>query len=548
MMAIGAAVLCWAFAPFVLVALDAAAHHRVFLGVAGYYPMDGLQYLAWVRDAHDGLIRNLYGSLGQPVFVHPMYSLTGIVQGAIGIGPVTIMAFWKLVGALVLFAGSLRIVAGSIAPERVRRRTIAVILALFGGFTPLVALLPGLDTVTLGPDFTRAAGDLVPAMALWDYAPLAIALGLMPFAIERIERVIVGRGGWRTAFSAAALGLLVAWLHPWQGITLVVVAAGLVLWRAHEARGPSWTAWPRALAAAVRGRVRLLVLVAGATGAPVLYYLLLSRMDGGWATSELNSVSAALIPGFVTLTCVMPLGLAGMLAARRTLTDPRIRAPFLWLLATLFTIVVSPSGQYRALDGLAIPVAVLVVRAWPEWRHPRRGRLLAALVLAGALIPLAWFAVGAFRHLRTPAVTAYTELNASDVRAAKLAAADAHGKPVLAPAGLGTAIPALTDAVSWLGHPIWTPDYVQRKTEAIELFSGGMDPAQARRFVASTGAGAVLDPCGAPAGLQPVLAPLGFHAVKVGCAAVLTRGLGLDAPRLWPSVSRLGGRASTLRG
>jgi len=62
--AIAAVALTWAFAPFVLVALDAAAHHRVFLGVAGYYPMDGLQYLAWVRDAHDGVIRNLYGSLG----------------------------------------------------------------------------------------------------------------------------------------------------------------------------------------------------------------------------------------------------------------------------------------------------------------------------------------------------------------------------------------------------------------------------------------------------------------------------------------------------
>ena len=98
--AVGAIALTWAFAPFVLVALDAAAHHRVFLGVAGYYPMDGLQYLAWVRDAHDGLIRNLYGSRGHAVFVHPMYSLTGLLQGATGVGSPAIMAFWKAVGAL----------------------------------------------------------------------------------------------------------------------------------------------------------------------------------------------------------------------------------------------------------------------------------------------------------------------------------------------------------------------------------------------------------------------------------------------------------------
>jgi hypothetical protein len=521
--AVGAIALAWAFAPFVLVALVAAAHHRVFLGVAGYYPMDGLQYLAWVRAAHDGLIRNLYGSLGHAVFVHPMYSLTGLVQGATGVGPPAIMAFWKAVGALVLVAGCVRVVASSLPPQRVVRRTIALILTLFGGFTPLVALLLWLDPFTLGTDFVRAAGDLVPAMALWDYAPLAVALGLMPFVIERVERLVEGRGNRRTAVGAAALGLLVAWLHPWQGITLITIAAGLVLLRAREAGRPDRTGTARARIHAIPDLVRPLVLVAGATAVPVLYYLLLSHVDRGWATSELNSVSAAVIPGLVTLTCVVPLAAIGILAARRLGPDPRMRAPLLWLLATLLTIAVSPSGQYRALDGLAIPVAVLVVRAWPEWRHRGHGWLLAALALAGALTPFAWFAVGAFRHLRSPAVTAYTELEPSDVGAAKLAAARAGEAPVLAPAALGTAIPALTGAVSWFGHPIWTPNYVERKAQVTELFAGAMEPAQARRFVRSTGARALVEPCGSTRPLGPVLVPLGFHSTRVGCAVVYTR-------------------------
>jgi hypothetical protein len=521
---IGSVVLAWAFAPFVVVALDAAAHHRVFLGVAGYYPMDGLQYLAWVRDAHDGLIRNLYGSRGGPVFIHPMYSLTGIFQGLTGVGPVAIMAFWKVVGALVLLAGCVRLVSRSIPVERVGRRTLALVLAIFGGFTPLVALLLAVDPFTVGTDFARAAGDLVPAMALWDYAPLAIALGLMPFVIERIERLVSGRGDRRTAFGAAALGLLVAWLHPWQGITLVAVAAGLVLWRAHEAHPRSRPGSARPRLAAVLGLVRPLWLFAGATAGPVLYYLLLSHVDAGWATSELNSISTAVIPGMVTLTCVVPLAGIGILAARRVGPDPRMRAPLLWMLATLFTIAISPSGQYRALDGLAIPVAVLVARAWPECRGSGRGRLLAALALAGALVPFAVFAAGAFGHLQSPDVIAYTELNPSDVRAAKLAAAaDTRGAPVLAPAELGTAIPALTGAVSWVGHPIWTPDYAQRKVEAMELFSGAMTAAEAGRFVRSTGAGALIEPCGSTGRLEPVLAGVGFRAVPVGCAVLFIR-------------------------
>ena len=524
--AVAALVLAWAFVPFVLVAIDAAAHHRVFLGVAGYYPMDGLQYLAWVHDAHDGLIRNLYGSLGGPVFVHPMYSLTGIVQGLIGVGPVAIMAFWKVVGALVLLAGCVRAVVGSIASERRARRTLALVMAIFGGFTPFVVLLPALDRFTLGSDFARAAGDLVPAMALWDYAPLAIALGLMPFAIGRLERLVSGREGRRAAFSAAALGLLIAWLHPWQGITLIAVAAGLVLWRAHDtrARPRTGTAWA-VITAAFRS-ARPLRLVAGTTAAPVVYYLLLSHVDAGWATSELNSVSAAVIPGLVTLTCVVPLAGIGILAARRAgwaRSDPRIRAPLLWLMATLFTIAVSPSGQYRALDGLTIPVAVLVATAWPDWRKSGRTRLVAALVLAGALVPFAVFAPGAFEHLQSADVTAYTELNPNDVGAAKLAAANVRGAPVLAPAELGTAVPALTGAVSWVGHPIWTPNYVRRKVEAMQLFAGRLEPDQARRFVRSTGAGALVEPCGSTAALEPALKPLGFHETRVGCATVYTR-------------------------
>ena len=145
----------------------------------------------------------MYGSLGHAVFVHPMYSLTGLVQGATGVGPPAIMAFWNVVATLVLVGGCVRVVASSLPPERVGRRAIALILALFGGFTPLVALLPWLDPFTLGTDFVRAAGDLVPAMALWDYAPLAIALGLMPFVIERVERLVEGRGNLRTAVGAA---------------------------------------------------------------------------------------------------------------------------------------------------------------------------------------------------------------------------------------------------------------------------------------------------------------------------------------------------------
>lgn len=234
-------------------------------------------------------------------------------------------------------------------------------------------------------------------------------------------------------------------------------------------------------------------------------------------------MSAAVIPGLITLTCVVPLAAIGIASARRTGFHPRTRAPLLWLLATLFTILISPTGQYRALDGIAIPVAVLVVSAWPAGSPGLRTRGFAVLGLAVALVPFGCFAVGAFGHLRGGAVTAYSELEPSDVRAARLAADGARGAPVLTLAPLGTAVPALTGAVSWLGHPIWTSDYIERKTQATNLFSGAMDAVHARRFVHSTGAGAVVEPCGSSARLTPALEPLGFRTTRVGCSVVYTR-------------------------
>jgi hypothetical protein len=131
----------------------------------------------------------------------------------------------------------------------------------------------------------------------------------------------------------------------------------------------------------------------------------------------------------------------------------------------------------------------------------------------------------------------------------KVAAAYAGGGPVLAPAQLGTAIPALTDAVSWVGHPIWTRDYVQRKIQTSELFGGAMDPVEARRFVLSTGTRALVAPCGSGPSLRSALAPLGFHTWMEGCAVVYVHGLGRNAPGAGSTVSSHAGHGlSLLRG
>ena len=153
----------WAFAPFVLVALDAARHGRVFLGVDGQYPMDGLQYLAWVRDAAShGMIRNLFGSAGGAVFLHPMWTVSGLVQAATGVSSAVILGFWKAVSVGVLFAGGARLVSRYVPPQMPGRRAAALCIGLFGGLTLLAGSLVTVDPGQAGSDFQRVAATSCP--------------------------------------------------------------------------------------------------------------------------------------------------------------------------------------------------------------------------------------------------------------------------------------------------------------------------------------------------------------------------------------------------
>jgi hypothetical protein len=510
-------VLVFASVPFVTTAIDAARHHRVFLGVTGQYPMDVLQYLAWIRDAHNGLIRNLFGSARDgAVFLHPTLSPSGWLQAATGVSDAAIMAFWTAVGAAVMFVGCLRLATRHIRADRPWRRCAAVLLALFGGLTPVALYLQGSDSLF---DFARAGGDIVPVASLWEYSPLAIALGLMPFAIDGVERLLAGQSTYRRAAATALLGLVIAWLHPWQGATFLVVVIGLALWRRHDLRGDRERS---------PAKLRPLLLVALATAVPVGYYLLLSRIDPGWAVSERTSVSASRMPWREVAGCLLPLALIGALAARRVIHDPTARGLVLWPAATLLIAGASPSGQTRAIAGVAVPIGVLVVRAWPTSRRARHRVIVGAAALAVALVPTVAYAIDVFGNQRTPSMTAYEELNRSDVRAVQVAGAIAGSEPILSTVELGTAIPALSDKPTWVGHPIWTPDFIARLISSTSLFSGSMTALQARAFVSSIGTRALVEPCGYPARLEPALAPLGFHEVRVGCAHVYERGPGLD--------------------
>lgn len=510
-LALGVTLMAFAFLPFVLAAVHAARTHQLFLGAAGFYPYDELQYLAWVRDAQHGLIRNLYGSAGSALFVHPMWSPSGWLQALTGISDAAIMGFWRAVGVIVLVAGCARLAARHIGLGAPRRRTLAVAAALLAGLSPLtvvLALAAGHGSILLS-----AGAELIPAAAVWDWAPLAIALGLMPFVIERIERLVDGSASRRDTSAAAGLAVLIAWLHPWQGEIVMLVGVGLAVWHWVEVRG-------RVPLRALARRLLPLAAVLTATGLPLIYYLLLSKVDRGWATASATDVWLERIPLEVLLGLVAPAVALVLVLWRRFGGRDGDRVLIAWALATALTVAVTSSGQYRALDGITIPVAVLVIRRWPS-RAATKRRLAVWALVAAALAPAAIPAVEGINGLSDPATRAYEWVGRDDAAAARAAGAVAAGRPVLTTPELGAALPALADAAAWIGHPVWTPHFSQRVIQSYLFTGGGMTGAEIRRLVLSVGARAVVSSCRLPApGLARELAPLRFTAERFGCATL----------------------------
>lgn len=472
-----------------------------FTGAEGIQVGDQLQYMAWIRDAGSNLVfSNRFDTIADPhLFLHPMWVLSGAAWQA-GLDLQLAFAAWKPVGLVVLLGGYAAYVRRLVVADA-GARAAALALALFF-FAPVAWLS---DWASLGDADLRfgslvIALELFPAGLLWGIIPTAIALGLMPLFLLGAERLVDGERGAggrsrrRYVAGTAVAGALASWLHPWQGLILLGILAGLVAWGRF-------------------GRRYLVLAVPGlATVAPLVYYWALTHTDSAWRTvsgpNGMPHVGWWLVLGLGTaLACALP-GLA-----RPPREDLQERALLLWPVVSLAVYFgLQSSYFYHALAGLTLPLAVLAVRGVRRLRLPAP---VAAAALALATLPGMAFAVavlvrdGDLRVLRPGEAAALDYLE------------DA-GRPgaVMAPVRLGRAVPAFTGRQTWVGHPTWTPANPLRESQAEALFSGRLDPVAARALVDAAGVAFLVSDCEHRHSLAPALGARLASVRGFGCAAV----------------------------
>lgn len=490
----------WALVPLALMAVHAVSSHERLTGADGPIAPDQLQYLAWARDAGShGLSANLFNlPVSAHVYAMPLSTVSGALW-RIGLPLQLAYLLWKPVAIVALFIGAAAL-ARRMFPGQPDASAATIAVGLF--FVTPLAWIAGWPS--LGGPVTRAgllqlAGEMFPAGSLWGYLPIAIAIALMPVALLAAERATLApsvsqaRGPLALAAGAA---LVSSWLHPWQGLTLVLILVGLAVW----GRGRHWAT---------------LAVPSAAALLPLVYYVLLARYDSAWHLASHNELASHLSAKVLVAGLLPPLLLAST-GMRRPGADFMEKALLLWLVASFAAYFALNSFPAHSLEGLSFPLAVLMVRGWRRIGLPT---VVSLLALGIATLPALAYEAHLFREAaRSPSQVYY--LTSSEARALDWVAHDAPPGAVLSNVAFAIVVPSQTDRAVWVGHQYWSRDFDTRSRLADELLDGKLNAPAAQRVVRESGARLVVSDCRHRADLTPALRPLIQSVHRFGCAVV----------------------------
>jgi hypothetical protein len=474
---------------------------RAITGADGLLAADQLQYFTWIRQAGEHwLAGNEYDMApDERVFLHPGFLLSGLVHEWLGLSVPLSYLLWKPVAVGVLFWGVLRYVRRLLPPGG--PRYAGLILGVFAVMpASAVVAWTGLGGKPRQYTFDFIAGELASAQYLWGYLMTAIAVALMPLVLLAVEDRRP-----RSLALAAGGALLVTWLQPWQGGTLVLVIAAAELLRRRRLD-------PGVLA------------VLGAACLPAVYYAVIERTDAAWELAgQVNAAGNQATwswPWWAIVLTLAPLALPAALAYRTPAATWQDVAVRVWPLAALL-VYLAPVGTfpYHAFQGMSIPLAVLAVQGvLSVWPRPR-----------------AWLVVAALAIMVLPGTAHRFEIAVNSIRAAgdpyfvfgdeqaALDALESDPRPggVLAPAYGGHMLPYKTGREVYVGALSWTPDWEGRVLETRALFEGEMSPAEAQALARRSGARFAFVDCRPRLrDLRPVLGPVIERTREFGCATL----------------------------
>jgi hypothetical protein len=335
-------------------------------------------------------------------------------------------------------------------------RFLALSIALFFAFPlDLVApILSATQKLAIGIVFLET-----PTLAsAWGYPFSALALALSCFVF--VSYFSLREQGRSFSWALVSLVLVVSWLQPWQGVTVVVaVSTCEVILAARTAR--------RKGESNDRSGLLLAAGVAVAGCLPLVYYALLGHFDPTWRASELNSrLGENLFSWWLFPLSQAPLLLAAAFGLIGTDFSARRLLPWTWAAAAIGqAIFLSSTGiasaPSHAMRGVSIPLAVLAVNGILAVRSRIvAGALVAVISISGVAGAVSLHRIG-IRSVLGHSVLSDGAGDFSDRGNEEgLLWLNRSRIPggVIANNELAPTVPWQTGRQVWFGHGTWSPD------------------------------------------------------------------------------------------
>ncbi len=483
---------------------------HLWTGTNGIHFGDQVQYLGWIRSSsHHILIGNPFEATGGTRdYLNPGLVISEVIVD-FGVSPWLSYLFWTPTAAIVLFLAVRAYIRHILFTTASRR--IALVLALFY-LSPLVYVAPLLHWNQ--SFFLESYGlEMWPINYLWGYPLTALTVALLLVCLMQYARA---RNEQQIRPSVCILALLVAWLQPWQGATLILILLGCELYSLVVAKK--------------QAEVPLLLTTGFSAALPLFYYFLLSKLDPTWRLSGQINQQEILPFGDLFLS-IAPLLLTGILAYRmrpRAYLAITVRAWPVCSLTLLFIIYFTHIGTFpkHALQGITIPLSVLAVcgvadlfRSAPSWKWITLGCVVVAALVA---VPVG-NQLDDDRSLGAAPTIFGSQpfyIRAGEQQALNYLAKTTTDGSVLSTVYLGQLIPDETGRNTWVGIASWTPAYAKRVAETERLFSGQLSPTEASVLVRSTQARFLLADCAHPRDLSSILGAMVRSRTRFGCATV----------------------------
>ena len=349
--------------PYILASVATGPDH-VFGGFL-LNPIDGNSYLAKMRQGYEGswqFTLPYTPDPGEGSYLFVFYLFLGHLARFLNWSLLFTFHFARLVGALFLVISLYRFC--KFVFTHGRTRWLAFTFALFGsGLGWLAFIIFGV----ISSDFWVA--EAYPFLSAYANPHFALGLAIQLWLLTPGNSSEIG---WRYGFKLAIASFLLAEIAPFAVPVVVVVYAGLLVWKLSAKEG-------------IKPDIFRLIWI-GIGSAPILLYDLWiinsHPVLSGWNAQNLTPSP----PLWDLLISTAPAVILAILAVRllvKSSAQPQ-RLLIVWLVVCFVLLYVPFNLQRRFLTGYFVPVALLAVLAMERVgsNHPRRYRRWIASLFA----------------------------------------------------------------------------------------------------------------------------------------------------------------------